>query len=466
MKPRIYFSIETKVRELNARILFALMAAQKGYSVVIGARAHFTRFREYLKTGTFISNGNTKRLANLSKSFADIGFKVGHLDEEGAITFDFIHHIFRYDFEVFKKIHFFFCCGQREKDAILENNLLGNPEKKIFITGNNRFDLLNHKFKALYDEEFKKIKKKYGEYILITTKFNKINYLDKGTGTDYYQGLMQSGYLRRDIDKYYGKESIKNDTKTKIELEKFLVDVDYDFPNEKFLLKPHPGEDFNYWLSFKEKNKIKNLLIIPVNEFNTNSFILASKFLIASNCTTLLESYLLGKMGINFLPYENKKLHYQLTKSISLNCYNLNNLKSEIIQRLKNKNFRLKELSNDENYLLKYTIANLEKNSIEEMLEVIKNFAVFDNKHDKFTLLKYKNIYDLKENLVSLINHIFRKDNYINQKRIYSFQKNPGIEKNEVTKIAKIICKIKKIDFNNFSIKYLYPGLIKFEKNE
>jgi surface carbohydrate biosynthesis protein len=466
MKPRIYFSIETKVRELNSRILFALMAAQKGYSVVIGARAHLTRFREYLKTGIFISNGNTKRLANLSKSFADRGFKVGHLDEEGAITFDFIHHIFRYDFEVFNKIHFFFCCGQREKDAILANNLPGDPEKKIFITGNNRFDLLHHNFKALYDEEVKKIKKKYGEYILITTKFNKINYLNKGTGTDYYQGLIQSGYLRRDIDKYYGKESIKNDTKTKTDLEKFLIDIDNNFPNEKFLLKPHPGEDFNYWLSFKKKNKIKNLSVIPVNEFNTNSFILASKFLIASNCTTLLEAYLLGKMGINFLPHENKKLHYELTKSVSRNCYNINSLKSEIIKRLKDKNFKLKKLSKDEDYLLKYTIANLKKNSIDEMLKVIKNFAIFNDKHDKFTLLKYKNIYVLKENLVSLLKHIFRKDNFTDQKRTYSLQKNPGITKDEVEKIAKIICKIKKINFDNLNIKYLYPGLVKFEKNE
>ena len=29
MKPRIYFSIETKIRELNARILFALKASKK-----------------------------------------------------------------------------------------------------------------------------------------------------------------------------------------------------------------------------------------------------------------------------------------------------------------------------------------------------------------------------------------------------------------------------------------------------
>ena len=77
MKPRIYFSIETKIRELNARVLFALKAAQKGYSVVIGARGNLTRFRKYLKTGVLLSNGHTLRLASFSKSFSDLGFNVG-----------------------------------------------------------------------------------------------------------------------------------------------------------------------------------------------------------------------------------------------------------------------------------------------------------------------------------------------------------------------------------------------------
>ena len=466
MKPRIYFSIETKIRELNARVLFALKASKKGYSVVIGSRAHLTKFRKYLKTGVFISNGNTKRLANLSKSFSDIGFNVGHLDEEGAITFDFIHHIFRYDFDVFNKIDFFFSSGEREKDAILANNLKGNPEKKISVTGNTRFDLLDKKFIPLYNEELKNIKEKYKEYILITTKFNKINYLDKGTGTNYYDGLVKSGYLRRDVDEYYGKESIKNDTKTKTDLENFLIDIDKNFPDEKFLLKPHPGENFNYWLSFKKKNKINNLLIIPVNEFNTNSFILGSKFIIASNCTTLLEAYLLGKLGINFLPYGEKKLHYELTKSISTNCYDLSSLNLELNKRFKDKNYKLKKLSEYERKILRYTIANFDKNSIDEILKVVNHFSINDSKKDEFTFFRYKTLYDLKESLVSLRNSILKNDKFIKSKREYNFQKNPGITKNEVSKIAKIICRIEKINFDDFSISNLYPGLIKFEKND
>jgi len=39
MKQRIYFCVETKIREFYARILFSILAAERGYSVVIGLEA-------------------------------------------------------------------------------------------------------------------------------------------------------------------------------------------------------------------------------------------------------------------------------------------------------------------------------------------------------------------------------------------------------------------------------------------
>ena len=87
MKKRIYFTIETKIREFNARILFSILAAERGYSVVVGSRGHLLRFRKKLKKGIFLSNGNTLRLSYVSEKFKSLGFKVGHLDEEGGNHF-------------------------------------------------------------------------------------------------------------------------------------------------------------------------------------------------------------------------------------------------------------------------------------------------------------------------------------------------------------------------------------------
>ena len=63
-------------------------------------------------------------------------------------------------------------------------------------------------------------------------------------------------------------------------------------------------------------------------------------------------------------------------------------------------------------------------------------------------------------------NAIFKHDKFMRSKKAYSFQKNPGITKNEVIKIAEKICEIDEINFDKFNIKNLYPGLIVFEKSD
>ena len=466
MKNRIYFCMETKVREFYSRVMFSLLAAERGYSVVIGSRGHLLRFSEKLKKGIFLSNGNTLRLSNISHKFKKLGFKVGHLDEEGAITFDYKHHIFRFDLNIFEKIDFYFAVGEREKTAIISNNLKGNPEKKIYITGNNRFDILDKKFFNLYEEDLKNIKKKYGKFVLITTKFNKINIPKKDDDVDYIKGLIKSGYMRREVDRYYGIESVKNDMKTMNELESFLTDLNTNFPDTKFLLKPHPGEDFNYWIKFKQKIKMSNLEIIPVNEFQTNAFIIASEFIIASNCTTLLESFLLNKIGINFLPYDNPKVHYELTKALSINCYSKNELIKKIKNLLTKDNNYKKNLSEDENKILSFAINNVKENSVDKMLDYFDKLNFNDSSKDKYSIFSNIYIYRFREFLIKIFNSIKKKDKFLKAKQEYLFQKNPGLKVDEIIKIKDILCESMKLQKNKFVIKNIMPGLFSIEKRE
>jgi surface carbohydrate biosynthesis protein len=465
MKKRIYFTIETKVREFYSRMLFSVLAAERGYSVVIGSRGHFFRFKDKLKKGIFLSNGNTIRLSYISAIFKKLGFKIGHLDEEGAITFNYEHHIWRYDFELFKKIDFFFCGGEREKKAILSNNLTGNPEKKIVVTGNTRFDLLKENFLNLYESDKKKIKEKYGNFILITTKFNKINIIKKKKNMDWLQATINSGYIRRDCDKYFAEESVKNDEKTKTELENFLINIDKNFPNTKFLLKPHPGENYGYWKNFKNKIKQDNLVIIPVNEHHTNAYILACDFMIASNCTTLLEAYMLKKLGINFLPYDNVKTHYELPKAISMNCYSINQLVEDIKGIIETRKFSRKELSDKEKDFLSFSISNKHDSSSNKMLDYIEKIKIDDNTTDKFTIYSFISIYKIKEIFIQFLNKYIREDLYLSNKQEYALQKNPGITKSEITNIKDKICNLLNLDNKKIIIKALLPGLYSIEKN-
>ena len=48
---RIYYEIETKKRELDARILFGIISANKGFSVVIGKKNKLLEKIKYLVPG-------------------------------------------------------------------------------------------------------------------------------------------------------------------------------------------------------------------------------------------------------------------------------------------------------------------------------------------------------------------------------------------------------------------------------
>ena len=54
MKKRIYVMFEIKKRELEARLLFAMIASSNGYSVVIGNKADIWARRYLLRPGIVV----------------------------------------------------------------------------------------------------------------------------------------------------------------------------------------------------------------------------------------------------------------------------------------------------------------------------------------------------------------------------------------------------------------------------
>jgi surface carbohydrate biosynthesis protein len=466
MNKRIYFSVETKVRELNARILFAIQASLRNYSTVIGSRGRILKYRKYMQKGIVIFNGITIGLVNELRKFKSLGFSVGNFDEEGLISFSFSHHTFRYDYNMFGVVDFLFAWGEREKDAILHNKLKYYPERKIIVTGNPRLDLIKSKLSVMFDEDSKKINKKYGNFILITTMFPKTNYLQRSnSGNNYLNAITISGYIRRDIDKYIADESVNNENFTRQELMRFISVFSQSFPEKKILIKPHPSENFQTWLDFVQKLKNSNIIVINVNEYQTNSFIKACDFLIASNCTTLVEGFFLDKAVINFIPYENSEVNFELPQVVS---YNLATV-AELINFLKKNNFLIKRkiLSEQEKKVLNYTVKNLDIiDSSKLMLDFfddnIKLNNIYSDRNYPISIEIFSNI---KSRLVEILNLIQNKNNKYKSNLIdYQKQKNPGFTVNELIFRKNLICSILNIDPSIINIKEIYRGLYEFSK--
>lgn len=464
IKKRIYISVETKVRELNARILFAINASLKNYSAVLGSRGRILKYRRHMQKGIVIFNSISHKIIYQLKKFKLLDFLVGCLDEEGLISYSFDHHTFRFDPAMFKVVDFMLVSGERERCAVLHNIRSNNADKKIIVTGNPRIDLIKPKLASIFDSEVKSIKKKYGKFIFIPTMFPKTNTVNRSSLSNNYMALAkEQGYCKRDIDKYIAEESANNENFTRKELMNFISLFSVNFKKKKILIKPHPSENIETWKNFVQTLNNKNIIVINVNELQTNSLIKACDILLASNCTTLVESFVLKKAAINFIPYKNDKVNFELPQTVSHNLYSV----TELYNFFKKNNFNVKKkkLSKKEIKILNYTIKNFAtENASKLILDYLDRTKELNDVYtDKRYPIPYDIFYAVKSFLFKITDVIgFKKISYKINLINYQKQKNPGFDINELVSKKDQICKILNIDKKKIIIKEIYKGLFEF----
>jgi len=145
MKKRIYLMIEILKRELDSRLYFALKAAFKDFSVVIGNKSDIWAKRNELQKGLVIFKSLGKTNLRLIKDLKESGHKIAAWDEEAFVMpqkFNFFVKRRIYE-ENLKYVDYFFTWGSREQNYLKSNYKKYN---KIFHkTGNTRIDVLKKK---------------------------------------------------------------------------------------------------------------------------------------------------------------------------------------------------------------------------------------------------------------------------------------------------------------------------------
>ena len=146
------------------------------------------------------------------------------------------------------------------------------------------------------------IKKKYGK-ILISTQFPRYNnnIIDVENNSDYFKKAYQG---KKDV---FSKSNIKvglHQKKNFVEYFKMYKFLNKKFPNLNFLVRPHPAENLNYYEQLEKKNNFSNIKILKGND-SIIPYIISSEVLIACNCTTSIESFLLNKNSINYIPWKD-----------------------------------------------------------------------------------------------------------------------------------------------------------------
>ena len=203
MKRYLYLLIEMQKRELDSKILLALEALNNGYKVAISKKTRLFEKLHVIEPGIIFFKSFGPNYNNYLDDIISNGHKITGMDEEGLqVTHKSMIVGPRFSNKCLEHLSLLFAWGDYAKKIYSSYAFNQKINLKITSCGHPRMDLIKKPLINFYLKKAKKIKKKYGNYILIASQFprynemgqdyNKTSKLHKST-TPYKKGTFESG---------------------------------------------------------------------------------------------------------------------------------------------------------------------------------------------------------------------------------------------------------------------------------
>ena len=306
----LYLPIEIKNREFHAKLLLACFAARQGFTVLIGEQNEISFLSPWFPRGVVLDKGVAPVNVRYLKRYSDLGYCNTAWCEEGLVFRNREAYLKeRISTEAFSLVNLFFGWGGYQTELIREKIA---ADEKIVLTGNPRFDLLRRPYREIFRQDAEKIRQEYGPFILINTNFSRFNHFN---GRDYVIELLKA------------RGRIKNQSEERffVEWADFLgvifnhfLDVipilSRTFPDHTLVVRPHPSEKFEVWED--EMRNLPNVRVVCGG--NVIPWIMAGEVVIHNSCNTGVESYLLERPVVAYVPAESKVYDSMLPNGVGM----------------------------------------------------------------------------------------------------------------------------------------------------
>jgi len=312
---KLYITVETTSRELEAKTLLACSAAAAGFDVVIGLEDMVRRLCRFSEPGIFYDKSLHSEYPELFKRLKKNGFLIAVNDEEGLVVDETRYINFGVGKGVVDTVDMIFTWGSCHHNLI--NKAIPEYSGAIIDAGNPRMDILGPDLRQIFDSRVREIKEKYGDFILINTRYGFANNV---IGGEEWKRKIQRGELGDRIEyllNYYDFDQILWD-----EFVKMTQLLSRRYPDKNIVLRPHPSESIERWQELLRG--VPNVKII--REGNVHPWILASNLLIHNGCSTAIEALLLDVPCVSYRPVVSQECDVVLPNSISYNVYDMDSL--------------------------------------------------------------------------------------------------------------------------------------------
>jgi surface carbohydrate biosynthesis protein len=329
-KPVLIIPVENQVRELDAKLLLACVAAKRDLTSIIGPKRKIENHIASFPRGIFLS----KSLRIAKRTFFPISRLLGHeivaWDEEALVHLPAETYFSRRLSSVgMEHVSHLFAWGEDNAELWRRYPYLpaGIP---IHITGNPRVDLLRPDMQGYYKAEADQIRKTYGDFILINTNFNHVNAFYptqnlfqplKKPGEEARFGQSARGMTREYAEGFRDhKQAVFED------FQKLIPELEGAFPAHTVVVRPHPTE--NQEIYHKLAAQCQRVQV--TNEGNVVPWLMAAKVLIHNGCTTGVEAYVMRLPAVSYRVTVNDYYDdgfYHLPNRLSHQCFDFEELR-------------------------------------------------------------------------------------------------------------------------------------------
>lgn len=327
--PALIIPVETQVREMDAKLLLACCAVERGWQVVIGSRAYVHFAMADMPRGVYVAKSMRGMSTRMFRLIRDLGHDIIGWEEEALVHPPAeMFYSQRLSPETMPYVSRLFAWGEENRQL-----LAGYPhmpkDLPMNLTGNPRGDMLRSELRAYFDEDVNELRREFGDFLLINTNFTDVNPFIPAVGLfvpskDPSQPprLGQCGLgLPRPFAEGLGvhKQRLIDD------FLEMMPALEKALPGVNLVLRPHPSEDHAVYHELAKRCSRLHV----IHRGNVLPWLLASRALVHNGCTTAVEGYAMGVPSVTYLKTFDARydLDFQgLPNRLSRQCFSLDEL--------------------------------------------------------------------------------------------------------------------------------------------
>jgi surface carbohydrate biosynthesis protein len=310
--------VESRVRELDAKVLLAAVAAERGFPVVLGSRPEVNFAVTHLPRGVFFAKSMRFTSDRMTRLVRGLGHHMVATDEESLVRFSSPeYYAWRFSPQSFKPLRHLFAWG--EDDASMFCHYPDRGDVTVHVTGNPRVDLLREDVRCLFVDAAAELRARHGRFILINTNFpfvnafvKELNLIQRNRGE-----LPRVGRTGRGMSLEFAQGMERHHQALFDGFATLVPALSRAFPDHTIILRPHPSEDHDRWRQLTAGADNVHVL----HEGNVVPWLMAAAVLVHNGCTTAVEGAMLGTPAVAFRPVQAECYDYHLPNSLSVQAF-------------------------------------------------------------------------------------------------------------------------------------------------